>query len=171
MVLRDLRIIGFDATLWYSAVQDRGGWYDTCQTFASRSVPAANDPVVVAGLFVCECGRMFRRQGDLTHHHNFCDRQPPVTGSFVCECGRMFKRRGDLIRHQNFCDILTIRNFCQSPLPPSPAMEFTCTCGQSFGTARRFDSPSELLLLLELFGTWTSSSRTLLLLRTSVCVC
>ena len=40
------------------------GTYDTCQTFASRSVPAASGPVVVAGLFVCERGRMFRRQGD-----------------------------------------------------------------------------------------------------------
>ena len=35
MVLRDLRIIGFDATSWYSVVQDRGGWHDACQTFAS----------------------------------------------------------------------------------------------------------------------------------------
>ena len=104
VVLRDLRIIGFDATSWYSVVQDRGGWYDACQTFASRSVPNASAPVVVAGSFVCECGRMFRRRGDLTLHQNFCDRQPPVTGSFVCECGQMFRRCSDLTRHQNLCN-------------------------------------------------------------------
>ena len=97
--------IGFDTTSWYSAVQDRGGWYDAYQTFASRSVPTASGPVVISGSFVCECGRMFRREGDLTRHQNFCDHQPPVTGSFVCECGRMFRRGGDLTRHQNFCDI------------------------------------------------------------------
>ena len=105
VVLRDLWIIGFDATSWYSTVQDHGGWYDTCQTFASRSVPTASGPIVITGLaFVCECGRMFRRWGDLTRHQNFCDRQPPVTGSFVCECGQMFRRHGDLTQHQNFCD-------------------------------------------------------------------
>ena len=70
VVLRDLRIIGFDATSWYSAVQDRGGWYFAYQTFASRSVPTASGPVVISGSFVCECGRMFRRQGDLTRHHS-----------------------------------------------------------------------------------------------------
>ena len=75
-VVRDLRIIRFDATSWYSAVQDRGGWYDAFQTFASRSVPTASGPVVVAGSFVCECDRMIRRRGDLTCHHNFCDCQP-----------------------------------------------------------------------------------------------
>ena len=69
----DLRIIGFDATLWYSAVQDRGGWYDACQTFASRSVPTASGPVAITGSFVCECGRIFRRRGDLTRHQNFFD--------------------------------------------------------------------------------------------------
>ena len=56
--VRDLRIIGFDATSWYSAVQDRGGWYDARQTFASRSVPTASGPVVITGLFfvnVAEC--------------------------------------------------------------------------------------------------------------------
>ena len=31
MVLRDLQNIGFDATSWYSAVQDCVGWYDACQ--------------------------------------------------------------------------------------------------------------------------------------------
>ena len=51
-------------------VQDHG---DACQTFASRSVPTTSGPVVVAGSFVCECGRMFRRCDDLTRHHNFCD--------------------------------------------------------------------------------------------------
>ena len=75
-VVRDLWIIRFDTTSWYSAVQDRGGWYDAFQTFASRSVPTASGPVVVAGSFVCECGRMIRRRGDLTCHHNFCDCQP-----------------------------------------------------------------------------------------------
>ena len=104
VVLRDLWIIRFDTTSWYSAVQDRGGWYDACQTFASKSVPTASGPVVVAGSFVCKCGRMFRRRGDLTCHQKFGDRQPPVTGSFVCECGPIFRRCGDLTRHQNFCD-------------------------------------------------------------------
>ena len=61
VVLHDLWIIGFDATSWYSAVQGHGGWYDACQTFASRNVPTASGPVVVAGSFVCECGKMFRR--------------------------------------------------------------------------------------------------------------
>ena len=40
-----------------SVVQDRGGWYDACQTFVSRSIPTASDPVGVAGSFVCECGQ------------------------------------------------------------------------------------------------------------------
>ena len=84
VVLCDFWVIGFDTTSWYSAAQDHGGWYDACQTFASRSVPTASGSVVVAGSFVCECGRMFRRRGDLTRHHNFCDCQPPVTRSFVC---------------------------------------------------------------------------------------
>ena len=71
VVLRDLWIIGFDATSWYSAVQV-DGIYDACQTFASRSVPTASGPVVISGsAFVCECGRMFRRHADLTRHQNF----------------------------------------------------------------------------------------------------
>ena len=78
MALRDLQIIGFDATLWYSAVQDHGGWHDAYQNFARR-VSTASGPVVADHLFVNMA--VFRRQGDLTSH--FCDRQPPVTGSFV----------------------------------------------------------------------------------------
>ena len=46
MVLHDLQSIGFDATLWYSALQDHIEWCDACQTFASTSAPSAGGPVV-----------------------------------------------------------------------------------------------------------------------------
>ena len=137
VVLRDLRTIGFDSTSWYSAVQDRGGWYDACQTFASESVPTASGPVVVAGSFVCECGRMFRRHGDLIRHHNFCDTHTHTH--------RHTHRDTDTHTHTNFSSITTasITSF-------GVYMHLWAI----FRTAKRFDLSSELLLLLllELFG-------------------
>ena len=35
-----------------------------------KAIPWAE---VDTGSFVCECGRIFRRHGDLIRHHNFCD--------------------------------------------------------------------------------------------------
>ena len=46
-MLCDLQSLWFDTPLWYSAAQDRVGWYDACQTIASRSDSAAGAPVAV----------------------------------------------------------------------------------------------------------------------------
>ena len=94
VVQRDLQNIGFDSTSWYAAVHDHAKWYDTCQAIASCSKPTAGAPAVVTGSFGCACGRNFRRQGDLTRHRNFCDRQFPPSPSpameFKCDCGQLF---------------------------------------------------------------------------------
>ena len=91
VVQRDLRNIGFDSTSWYAAVRERARWYDTCQAIASCGRPTAGAPAVVAGSFGCSCGRTFRRQGNLTRHRYFCDRQLPPSSSlameFRCDCG------------------------------------------------------------------------------------
>ena len=71
VILCDLQSIGFDSTLWYGTVQNCAGWHDASQAFTSRTVPSVSGPVVVTESFVCECGRVFRRQGDHKPLHVF----------------------------------------------------------------------------------------------------
>ena len=58
----------------------------------------ARGPTVVTGSFVCGCGRIFNRSGDLTRYHKYCSSQPPLPKQkeFYCGCGRMIHRKSDL---------------------------------------------------------------------------
>ena len=73
----NLKNIGFDFTSCYATAHDHAKCYDTCHAMASCGKPTAGAPAVIIGSLGCECGRNFKRQGDLTHHHNFCDYQFP----------------------------------------------------------------------------------------------
>ena len=94
----------------YKLAQDRKEWaaiYKQCHT-SDREFCAANSSNS-DGLYLCPCGRSFRRQGDLTWHSRFCDGSPQpshrqTVSTFQYLCGRTFRRHGDLTRHSRFCN-------------------------------------------------------------------
>ena len=55
------------------SLHDHAKWYGICQAIASGSISTASVSTVVVGSFVYECGRHFKKQGDLTHHNHFSD--------------------------------------------------------------------------------------------------
>ena len=76
-VVSDLRVIGVED--WYVACQDRKRWFNLCEIAFNkvaqcrgRNTCAANRASQERNI-PCICGRCFRRQGDLTRHHRFCD--------------------------------------------------------------------------------------------------
>ena len=62
---------------WYERCQERKEWFELCKEgigeMASlrKNTCAANGQPQVR-TFICDCGRSFRRQGDLTRHSRFC---------------------------------------------------------------------------------------------------
>ena len=113
----DVKSIGIGDD-WYDVAQDRREWRAVCRDRLAQlnnnkeSAPcAANRVDSEARAYTCQCGRSFRRQGDLTRHRRFCNGQAtnqlaadePVTHH--CACGRKFRRAGDIARHRRFCSV------------------------------------------------------------------
>ena len=77
----------------------------------ARPLPPAVDPLLELLLLLLDIWlwlwQNFRRQGDLTCHHHFCDLQLPPSSSpameFKCDCGPLFHQKGDLTHHQHYC--------------------------------------------------------------------
>ena len=63
---------------WYQLCQDRKEWYGKCRTgvdevaYCKRRNTCAANRQDQERSFVCQCGRTFHRQGDLTQHRKFC---------------------------------------------------------------------------------------------------
>ena len=63
---------------WYQLCQDRKEWYGKCRTGVDEVASCKRRNTCAANCqdqgrsFVCQCGRTFRRQGDLTRHRKFC---------------------------------------------------------------------------------------------------
>ena len=78
-VMADLRAMGVEDD-WYALCQDRREWSALCRegievTRAQRQRQPSMCRAISASTattFPCPCGRMFRRQGDLTRHSRFC---------------------------------------------------------------------------------------------------
>jgi hypothetical protein len=78
-VMADLRAMGVEDD-WYTLCQDRREWSALCRegievTRAQRQRQPSMCRAISASTattFPCPCGRMFRRQGDLTRHSRFC---------------------------------------------------------------------------------------------------
>ena len=77
----DLQAIGLKEN-WYQLCQDRQEWFEKCREgvdevayWRKRSRCAANVQSQERPI-VCECGRAFRRQGDITRHKRFCKMLP-----------------------------------------------------------------------------------------------
>ena len=73
----DLQAIGVKEG-WYQLCEDRKEWSERCRVGVEevassrcRNTCAANHQAQ-ASSFRCLCGRVFRRQGDLTRHKKFC---------------------------------------------------------------------------------------------------
>ena len=60
----DLRATGIPEAQWYHLAQDRRDWRERSR----RKPPSQPQPRV----FVCLCGRDFRRPNDLSRHKNYC---------------------------------------------------------------------------------------------------
>ena len=78
LVLSDLKELKMKDE-WYQLCQDRKEWRKRCQegidsvaSSRKRRSCAANRQQPTS-LFLCACGRHFRRQGDLTRHRRFCE--------------------------------------------------------------------------------------------------
>lgn len=77
MTSGDLQAIGMKEG-WYQLCQDKKDWCGRCRkgvdevaSCRRRNTCAANRQAQER-FFVCQCGRTFRRQGDLTRHKKFC---------------------------------------------------------------------------------------------------
>ena len=63
---------------WYELCQDRKKWSKLCCEGVAKTSETRRRKVCPANsrnqtrLFICDCGRTFRRQGDLTRHSRFC---------------------------------------------------------------------------------------------------
>ena len=108
-------VCGYDGGMWYQgtsrewvlilsvgSVQLRITLNGLMLVSLSCSALSVVGPSVDIGSFVCGCGRIFHRRGDLTHHQWFCGGQLPQPRQmeFHCGGGRIFRRQGDLTRHQ-----------------------------------------------------------------------
>ena len=65
---------------WYDLAQDRKAWRAQCDDGLSSLVekhhsgwPSGPNTQDRANFHQCQCGRSFRRKGDLTRHSRFCD--------------------------------------------------------------------------------------------------
>jgi len=76
-VVNDLRAIGVKN--WYVLCQDRDGWSNVCTVVVEEIAQCRERNTCAANrasqekTFLCNSGRHFRRQGDLTRHRCFCD--------------------------------------------------------------------------------------------------
>lgn len=74
---QDLKSIGAKDN-WYQTCQDRKGWFDLCQEGVNKVAAERGKNTCAANVLsqgdrhACECGRTFRRAGDLTRHQRFC---------------------------------------------------------------------------------------------------
>ena len=63
---------------WYEVCQDRKEWFRICSEGVVKVSKSRQKNVCSAATqpswkaYTCECGRSFRRQGDLTRHKRFC---------------------------------------------------------------------------------------------------
>ena len=64
VIARDMDTCSMSMNTWYTEAQDRATWQQVC---ADRPQPTTK-----AMDFACECGRVFRRSGDLKRHERFC---------------------------------------------------------------------------------------------------
>ena len=81
LVSQDLKSIGAKDT-WYKTCQDRKGWLDVCQEVVDKAAGNRRENRCAANIpsqgesYTCDCGRMFRRPGDLKRHQRFCQKPP-----------------------------------------------------------------------------------------------
>ena len=63
---------------WYSLCQDRKIWFRMCCEGVEKVSKTRQENTCPANYraqtckFICDCGRSFRRQGDLTRHKRYC---------------------------------------------------------------------------------------------------
>ena len=68
---------------WYNLAQDRKAWTALCQDGLSSLVEQHHTgwhsgvSSACDSTFTCQCGRSFRRKGDLTRHRRFCGSADP----------------------------------------------------------------------------------------------
>ena len=128
----DVQLMGLGET-WYEAAQDRNRWTNICKNCQSEDLEDRQhgfpQPSSSGNSLTCECGRSFRRQGDLTRHSRYCNgpdyHQDQSVATLRCQCGRSFGRQGDLTRHGRYCSGTQVH---------SDHREITieCRCGRTF---------------------------------------
>ena len=74
----DIKAVGVNDG-WYDLAQDRQAWRALCQDGLSSLVEQHHSGWLSgatsssrADCYPCQCGRSFRRKGDLTRHRRFC---------------------------------------------------------------------------------------------------
>ena len=106
----DVQLMGL-GEIWYEAAQDRNRWTNICKDWQLEDLEDRQhgfpQPMSRGNSFTCECGRSFRRQGNLTRHSRYCNgpdyHQDQSAATLRCQCGRSFGRKGDLTRHRRYC--------------------------------------------------------------------
>ena len=128
----DVQLMGLGET-WYEAAQDSNRWTNICKDCQSEDLKDRQhgfpQPSSSGNSLTCECGRSFRRQGDLTRHSRYCNgpdyHQDQSAATLRCQCGRSFGRQGDLTRRRRYCSGTQVH---------SDHREITieCYCGRTF---------------------------------------